>query len=150
VRTLRRAISIVFYLFAGAFLMTWACMSFVGSEPDLPKAGVMAFFAPFSLVPLALGLLISPGRRSREAGIVLIVAAGWVALAAVTLVITMADAELMATMPPETRLSFGMFSDPAFGAAFTVAMGAVGVWLVRRGNRPPVGTGGDAAGQRRT
>lgn len=134
-KVFRRIVSILFYLFAGMFLLSWAMMSFVGDQPGLPKAAVMGFLAAFSLVPLALGALVSPGRRGREIGIVLIVAAGWTAFTAITLTIFMMDSKFMALMPPDTKQSFAMFSDLAFGSAFTAAMGAAGLWLVRRRGR---------------
>lgn len=134
-KVLRRIASILLYLLAGMFLLSWAMMSFVGNQPDLPKAAMMGFMAAFSLVPLAVGALVSPGRRGREIGIVLIVAAGWTAFTAITLTIFVMDPKFMALMPPDTRHSFALFSDLAFGSAFTIAMGAAGVWLVRRRDR---------------
>lgn len=131
-KALRRAISILLYLFAGMFLLSWAVMSFVKSQPDLPKVAVMGFMAAFSLVPLAVGALVSPGRRGWEVGIVLLVAAGWTAFTAVTMAILTMDPKFMAMMPPDAQQSFAMFNDLAFGTVFTIAMGGLGLWLVRR------------------
>ena len=130
---LRRVISIIMYLVAGMFLMTWAAMSFVASEPDLSKEAMMGVMAIFALLPLAVGAALSPGRRGREVGIVLLVAAGWAAFTAAALGMVMMDSWFMAMMPPETQQSFTMFNDVAFGSAVTLVMAAVGLWLVRRG-----------------
>jgi hypothetical protein len=131
-KVLRRIISILFYLFAGMFLLSWAVMAFVGGQPNLPKVAVMGFMAAFSLVPLAIGALVSPGRRGREVGIVLLVAAGWTAFTAITMTILTMDPKFMAMMPPDRQQSFAMFNDLAFGTVFTIAMAAMGFWLVRR------------------
>jgi hypothetical protein len=128
----RRVVSIFAYVLAGMFLMGWATMSFMGGDDDLQKAFVMAFMAPFSLVPLAIGAIASPGGRVREIGIVLIVAAGWTAFMAVIMAVLLMDRKFMVTMPPATRESFAMFNDIAFGTAFTMAIGAIGFWFVLR------------------
>ena len=131
-KIIRRILSIIFYILGGIFLMSWAMMAYVGGEPDAPKAWVMGILGAFALVPLAIGGLVSPGRRGREIGIVLLVAAGWTIFTAVTLVVLMMDPEFVAMMPPESQQSLGMFNDYWFGAAFTIVMGGAGVWLVWR------------------
>lgn len=135
----RRVLSIIFYLFAGMFLMSWAAMAFVSDQPDLGKAEVMGVMAAFALVPLALGAVASPGRRGREIGIVLVVAAAWVGVSAITMIILLMDPEFLALMPPDTFESMAMFGDPGFGAGFTIAMGTTGLWLVRRKSAPTDG-----------
>ncbi len=134
-RTLRRIASIIGYLIAGMFLLTWGLMSFVGGDPEAPKAFMMTLLAGFSLVPLAIAAVISPGRRRFEVGVVLLVAAGWTAAVALTLGIMLTDPTAIAVMPPETIKGLAMFNDPVFGALMTTAMGAAGLWLVRRKDR---------------
>jgi hypothetical protein len=132
VKIIRRLISILFYLLAGMFLLSTALIAFVEGQGDLPKAATMGFLGGFALVPLGLGALISPGRRGREIGIVLLVVAGWTTFTGVSMAVMLMDPKFVAMMPPESRHSFEMFNDFWFGTAFTVLMGVAGVWLVRR------------------
>lgn len=128
----RRVVSILAYVIAGMFLMTWATMAFVSGERAGDKAMAMGIMAVLALVPLAVAALVSPGRRVRETGIVLMIASGSVALSGLFITILVMDPQFMAFMPPDTPQALTMVGDVVFGVAITVGMGAGGWWLVRR------------------
>ena len=129
---IRRIISIILYVVGGLFLTSEAMIAFARTQPDTSKAEMLAFMAPFFLVPLALGALASPGARLRELGIVLMAAAGWstVSILCVAYVVMMPDTRDL--FPADTLEVFG---DHAFGAFNLAAMAALGFALFRFGPR---------------
>ena len=135
---MRRFLSIVFYLVAGSLLMTEAVMAFATLEPGLGKLTMLAMIAPFALIPLVLGALVSPGARLREIGIVLLAS---MAVAAFTVGMT-----LYVTLMPDTRRfmppeALDRFGDYAAGAANLIALSGLGLLFFLRGRRSEAGEG---------
>lgn len=133
----RRVLSIVFYALAGMFLMSQAAIAFATSPPDMSRGMMLGVMVPFVLVPLGIGLLLSPGRRMFEAGVVVLVAVGWVAAVALTMAYILIMPDSRALMPPEI---VGMFQGYVFGTVHLAALGAVGLLLILYGRRRPVGS----------
>lgn len=123
----RRIISILLYAIAGLFLTSEALVAFVRAEPDASKAQMLAFMAPFFLVPLALGAWASPGARLRELGIVLIAAAGWSILSILCLFYVAVRPDTRDLLPADTMEVFG---DRLAGALNLAAILAIGLALV--------------------
>jgi hypothetical protein len=130
----RRIVSILLYIAAGLFLISWGVISFV-DEPGVSKSATMAAAAPWALIPLAIGLAISPGNRLRDAGIVLLFSGIWAGIAAAMVFQAMAMPESRAMLPPDQLRTLEMFSDVAFGSAFTLAMTGLGLALLVIGLR---------------
>lgn len=123
---LRRIVSIILYLIAGLFLTGEALVAFVRAEPDASKAQMLAFMAPFVLVPLALGAWASPGGRLRELGIVLIAAAGWSILTILCFFYLAVRPDTRDLLPADTMEVFG---DRLAGGLNLAAILAIGLAL---------------------
>ena len=123
---IRRILSIILYVIGGLFLTSEAMVAFVRAEPDASKAEMLAFMAPFFLVPLALGALASPGARLRELGIVLIAAAGWSILTILSFFYVAARPDTRDLLPADTMEVFG---DRVAGALNLAAIVAIGLAL---------------------
>jgi hypothetical protein len=130
----RRILSILLYVVAGLFLISWGVISFV-DEPGVSKSALMAGPAPWALIPLAIGLAISPGNRLLDAGIVLLASGVWAGIAAAIVFQAMAMPESRAMLPPEQLKTLELFNDAGFGSAFTLAMTGLGLALLLIGLR---------------
>ena len=127
---IRRLFSILLYVIAGLFLTTEAMVAFVQAQPDTSKLEMLAFMAPFFLVPLALGALASPGARLREIGIVLIAATGWSLLTILSFIYVATKPDTRDLLPADT---IELFGDHLTGALYLAAMAAIGVALLFSG-----------------
>lgn len=135
-RSVRRVISLLLYIPAGLFLMAWGVMAFADDDSETSTALLFAAMAPFALVPLALGALVSPGSRLGEVGIVLIIAAGWLGFTVATLAYLFAMPDTRVLFPPETRATVQMFDSFMIGVGFLLLMATAGLLLLRHGRRP--------------
>jgi hypothetical protein len=124
----RRVLSILLYLLGGLCLTTEGTMAFIKVGSGQEKAEMLAVTSLFVLVPLGLGVLASPGARLRELGIVLMAAAGWLALTIGMIAYMAAMPDTRQFLPPDT---FDVFGDHVFGIANFVAMAALGLALFR-------------------
>jgi hypothetical protein len=127
----RRVISILCYVVAGLFLASEGVLAFLRDDAA-DKVGVLLLSAGLAAVPLGIGVALSPGRRMREAGIVLMAGAGWVVLSALNFVYLGAREDMRAILPPEL---FDMFSDYAVGGINFAIMAGLGFFLFRKGGR---------------
>jgi len=125
----RRVISIICYVIAGLFLASEGVLAFLEDDAS-DKAGMLLLASAMAAVPLGIGLALSPGRRMREAGIVLMAGAGWVVLSALNFVYLAARKDMRAVLPPEL---FDMFDDYTVGAINFAIMAGLGIFLFRRG-----------------
>jgi hypothetical protein len=125
-RMFRRILSILLYVIAGLFLIGEAMVAFVQAQPDTSKAAMLAFMAPFFLVPLALGALASPGARLRELGIVLMAAAAWLIPTILCFFYVAVRPDTRDLLPADTMEVFG---DRVAGALNLAAIVAIGLAL---------------------
>lgn len=125
----RRVISIICYVIAGLFLATEGVLAFLDDE-GTDKAGALLLSSAFAAVPLGIGVALSPGRRMRESGIVLMGGAGWVVLSALNFVYLSARKDMRSVLPPEL---LGMFDSYAVGGFNFAAMAGLGIFLFLRG-----------------
>jgi hypothetical protein len=127
----RRVISIICYVIAGLFLASEGVLAFLEDSPS-DKAGLLLVSVGLAAIPLGAGVALSPGRRVREAGIVLMAGAGWVVLSALNFVYLSARKDMRDILPPEL---FEMFDDYAVGGLNFAVMAGLGIYLFRRGGR---------------
>ena len=125
----RRVISIICYVVAGLFLASEGVLAFLDDE-GTDKVGMLLLASALAAVPLGIGVALSPGRRVRESGIVLMAGAGWVVLSALNFVYLSARKDMSAVLPSEL---FGMFDDYLVGAANFAIMAGLGIFLFLRG-----------------
>ena len=125
----RRGISIVCYVFAGLLLATEGVLAFMD---DGDKIGALLLSSVLAAVPLGIGLALTPGRRIREAGIVLMAGAGWVALSALNFLYLSMREDMRDFLP---RRLFAMFDDYALGGINFALMAGLGLVLFLRGGR---------------
>jgi hypothetical protein len=128
----RRVISIFCYVVAGLFLASEGILAFLEDDAG-DKIGALLLASGLAAVPLGIGIAITPGRRMREAGIVLMAGAGWVVLSALNFVYLGARQDMRTVLPPHL---FGMFDDYWVGAINFAVMAGLGIYLFRRGGRP--------------
>ena len=124
-RLIRRIFSIILYVIGGLFLTGEALVAFVRAQPDTSKLEMLAFMAPFFLVPLALGALASPGARLRELGIVLLAAAGWSILSILSFFYVAVKPDTRDLLPADTMEVFGDRLGGVLNLAAIVAIGLV-------------------------
>jgi hypothetical protein len=122
---------------ASILLLVWACiclvcvLGFAFIDDNTMKPWIMALFAVLALVPLGLGVAVTPGERWQEAGAVLITAAVTTALLAVTFVLLAQDSKFMALMPPGSEKWLEDMDDLATGFGLIALTGGLGWWLAR-------------------
>jgi len=124
---IRRIASILLYCVGGLCLASGSLFAFMAPIPGVGMAGLVWNFAPWVVGPLGLGLILSPGSRLRELGIVLIAAAGLVALPMATMIAPGMEEEF----PPE---AMAYFSGQAFGWNFLGVMAGFGGLLMLAGS----------------
>ncbi|HEY5724302.1 MAG TPA: hypothetical protein VIT45_18475 [Allosphingosinicella sp.] len=127
----RRVLSILCYVVAGLFLATEGVLAFLDDQ-GTDKAGALLLSSAFAAVPLGVGLALSPGRRIREAGMVLMAGSGWVVLSALNFLYLSAREDMRSNLPAEL---FGMFDSYAVGGINFAVMAGLGIFLFLRGRQ---------------
>lgn len=123
---IRRIVSILLYCVAGLCLGSGSLFAFATPIPGADKTSLVWDFAPWVIVPLGLGVWISPGGRLREIGIVLIASAALVALPMATVFAPGMEQDF----PPEAR---ALFAEQAFGWNFLGVLAGIGSLLFLSG-----------------
>jgi hypothetical protein len=135
---MRRAVSVILFIFGGWMLtgeamLAWVNFGVTGAE-QLMAIGLMALFAaPF----LLLGLWASPGKRLAELGITVMIAAGIGATLALALATMVSDPGFKQLMPPGKPLPPMHFAF-ASGVLNLLVVGGLGLicWWFGRGREP--------------
>lgn len=126
---MRRAISVPLFVLGGWIVMTELMTAFVDIEPGLAdNLWMIAIFAILAVPLLLLGAWASPGRRWRELGMTLLIAAGIGAFCGLATLLVLNDPKFMELMPlplPEIDLA------PVFGVVNLLLISAFGWWLYR-------------------
>jgi hypothetical protein len=131
---MRRLASALLYGAGGLALASEGAVPFLGDEYRSDRAEVVAVLGPFVLIPLGVASWVSPGHRLREFGLVLLVAAGFVALSMGILAYCMIVPGTQHHFPLETS---AIFSGYRFGLANPATVAAAG-WLMLYNSRPRV------------
>jgi hypothetical protein len=132
---MRTLFAVFFYLAAGVFLVTWGTMAFIADAPGVSRAEALLTLAPFALVPLGLGALISAGARVREVGIVLLSSGVLLAIGVAMFAFVATSPEMRALLEPDANRDLALFGDPWLGIAMVAAMIGGGLLMLLRG--PP-------------
>ena len=147
----RKILSIVFYVIAGFFLYTVNVLAFVNiaaiktatPPPTWTKLVIIGTFAVPALISLLIGLAITRFQQwKRDAGIVLVSAAGVTSFIAVTMVCFFISPESKRYFPPDTPDMSQFFGDLTAGIVFIVTSIVLGVLLIitsRRNRKPAIG-----------
>jgi len=132
---MRQLAAVIFYLFAGLFLIVWGGAAYAAGYQLQTWTGSMLVMAPFALGPLVVGATISPGARLRETGIVLLVAGMLLGLGMAMIAVVLLSSGLSGLLPPGSK-EIDAFGNPIPGVLFNVAMIGAGVFLVLRKPQP--------------
>ena len=126
---MRRFISSFLFVLGGWIAMTQLMAAFMDIEPGLADNLLMpAIFAVLAAPLLLLGAWASPGRRWRELGLTLLIAAGISAFCGVAMLLIVNDPKFMELMPqPLPHIDLA----PVFGAVNLLLVTALGWWLYR-------------------
>ena len=126
----RRALSIVLFLLGGWMLMTEVVTAFLDVMPGLSDSALfVGTFGALAAVALLLGAWVSPGRRKRELGVTILIAAGSALFCAISATVMFLDPGLTQFLPPMPSIS----PAPAIGAVNLTIVGALGWLFYRRG-----------------
>lgn len=130
---MRRVISVIFLALGGWVLMAELLLAFIDFAPKL--SGAQAVVALFALgiagVPLALGVLLSPGERWRELGLTILLAMGAALFCGLSIAAILMDPgfkPFMPLMPPMPNVALA----PIVGAINLLVLLAAGWLLYRR------------------
>lgn len=130
---MRRVVSVLFLALGGWLLMAEPLLAFIDFAPKL--SGAQAVVALFALgiagVPLALGVLLSPGERWRELGLTILLAMGAALFCGASVAAILMDPgfkPFMPLMPPMPNVAIA----PLFGALNLVLLTGIGWLLYRR------------------
>ena len=144
---IRRVLSVVLYIIAGFFLYMVSLMAFIdgaaiGASGAAMGAEDAAFakwlpiiiFAVPAILTLVVGLAIMGFRDwKRDAGIVLLSAAGFTTFLVCMFVTMLMKEDVRQMMPPD---ALRLFSDYITGAAVLVVLALAGALLVMTGRKP--------------
>jgi hypothetical protein len=130
---MRRATSILFFALGGFMLLGETMLAFVGGELAEHRLAMVGIFGGLALVPLLLGVWASPGRRVRELGLAILLAAGWSAFTIGTMAYMIVMPDTRHLFPPDL---LGNFDGYGFGVLNLAVVGLLGWWLFRRGGVP--------------
>ena len=134
---MRRVVSVIFLALGGWLLMAEPIIAFMDFGSDLKGARPLLLLIEIVMagVPLALGVLLSPGERRRELGLTILLAVGAALFCGVSIAAMLVDPEFkqfMPLMPPMPKLGIA----PIAGIINLLILTAIG-WLLYR-QRPSV------------
>jgi len=147
---IRRVLSVGFYIVAGFLFYTVSVLAFIdGAAVGADQPGFHAddaavakwlpiiIFAVPALIILIVGLAIMGFRDwRRDAGIVLLSAAGFTTFLVFMFVTTFMNEDFRKMMPPDMPDIVGFFGDYITGATVIVGLALVGALLVITSRRP--------------
>lgn len=126
---MRRVLSVLLLAFGGWMLMAEAVAAFFDMDPGLgDNAMVIGIFGVISLVPLMLGAWASPGRRWRELGLTILIAAGIAAFCGVSAIAMFLDPGFKPYLAPPPKIGFA----PVVGIVNALLIAGCGWLLYRR------------------
>jgi len=128
-RVIRRPLSILLFVLGGWLLTSELVAAFIDVAPGLgDNLMMMAVFAVLTAPLLLLGAWASPGRRRREFGLTMLIAAGLAIFCGLITILFVNDPTAAPLMPrpmPHVDLA------PVFGAVNLLLVAALGGWLYR-------------------
>ena len=136
---MRRVLSIIFYVLGGWMLMCEPVVAFIrvdesGRSSASALLMALGFFLALGLGSIAIGALISPGERLREAGLTILISMGIAVFCGVSVVVTFADPGFKQLQPlphPMPKFDFA----PVTGMLNLLVIAAIGWLLYRRPSR---------------
>ena len=128
---MRRVLSVLLFILGGWIAMTELMAAFLDAEPGsfADNAAIIGIFGALAGVFLLLGTWASPGRRWRELGLTILIAAGWGTLCGLMVVMIMNDPTARPLFPQDMP---HIDTVPALGILNLIAVAALGWWLYRR------------------
>lgn len=133
---MRRFVSVIFLALGGWLLMAEPVMAFMDFGPGLREAQPLLLLVCLVMagVPLAVGVLLSPGERWRELGLTILLAVGAALFCGVSLAAMLLDPgfkQFMPLMPPMPKIGVA----PIAGAINLLILTGLG-WLLYRRRSP--------------
>lgn len=120
---MRRAVSVLLFAFGGWMLTGQLASAFFDVEPGAAdNAMLIGVFGLIAGVPLLLGAWASPGRRWRELGLTILIAAGIAMFCGVMVLMLFMDPAFMRYMPPPPDIELA----PAWGVVNLLVIALVG------------------------
>jgi fucose 4-O-acetylase-like acetyltransferase len=136
---IRKVFSIIMLIVAGFFFYIVGLLGFIAEPSTSAKLGVMLGFALPSVVALFIGLALRKFRRwKRDAGVVLVSAAGLGSFIVVSFVFMLMSEEYRRMMGPDT---IAYFRDYVTGGAILLVMAVLGTVLLWQGRIKSEGAG---------
>jgi len=134
---IRNVLSIIVYVVAGFFLYVVGLIGFVVEPSTIAKLGIMFGFVLPAVVALFVGFALRKFRRwKRDAGVVLLSAAGFSSFVVVSFIFMLMTEEYREMMGPDT---IAYLSDYITGGAVLAGMAILGIVLLWQGRRRKTG-----------
>jgi hypothetical protein len=126
---MRRVLSIILFVLGGWLFTSELMMAWIDPGEGVGmQIGMLAVLTVFAAPFLLLGTWASPGRRWRELGLTMMIAAGVGLFAALTVFMVMHDPSMKQYMPPDQPMPEFKFA-PLVGAV-NVLLNAAVAWLL--------------------